>query len=121
LEFLPQQLIPNAPTDDVESQYLTLTKSERAVEVERLTQKLRFLETIDKNEDIKANQYIGEVLVALDMKVKLKEAEKATLKTRQTLTKSSSSRESVSQASTTLWGSLFGNDSTSKRARTDDA
>jgi hypothetical protein len=120
LEYLPQQLIPNAPTDDVESQYFTLSKSERAVEVERLIQKLKFLETIEKNEDIKGNQYIGEVLVALDMKVKTKEAEKAILKTRQTLPKSSSSKSSDDQSSSSLWGSIFGSTSSSKRARTND-
>jgi len=120
LEHLPQQLIPNAPTDEVESKYLTLTKSERAVEVEKLTQKLKFLETLDKNDDIRANQYIKDVLIALDMKVKLKEAEKATLKTRQTLTKSSSTKDSEDRPSSTIWGSLFGSSSSSKRARTND-
>jgi hypothetical protein len=65
-----------------------------------------------------ANQYVGEVLVALDMKVKTKEAEKAILKTRQTLPKSSSSKSSDQPSS--LWGSLFGSTASSKRARTDD-
>ena len=51
LEQLPRELIPNAPTDEVEANFLTLTKSERAVEYEKLSQKLRFLETIERNED----------------------------------------------------------------------
>ena len=122
LEHLPQQLIPNAPTDDVERHFLTLTKSERAVEVERMTQKLRFLETMEKNEDIKANQYVGEVLIALDMKVKSKETEKAVLKTRQTLGPSPPSREDRPRDTRpqSIWNSIFSPDSNAKRARTDD-
>ena len=122
LEHLPQQLIPNAPTDEVERGFLTLTKSERAVEVERLTQKLRFLETMEKNEDIRANQYVGEVLIALDMKVKSKEAEKAVLKTRQTLGPSPPSREDRPRDTRpqSLWNSIFSPESNAKRARTDD-
>jgi len=120
LEHLPQQLIPNEPTDDVERGYLNLSKSERASEIERLTQKLRFLETMVKNEDIMANQYVGEVLVALDMKVKTKEAEKAILKTRQTLPKSSSNKSSDDQTSS-IWGSLFGAGGGQKRPRTNDS
>ena len=73
-----------------------------------------------KNEDIMANQYVGEVLVALDMKVKTKEAEKAILKTRQTLVKSSSTKSSEDQPSSSLWGSIFGAGGGHKRPRNDD-
>jgi hypothetical protein len=120
LEHLPQTLIPNDPTDDVERGHFNLSKSERASEIERLTQKLRFLETMVKTEDIMANQYVGEVLVALDMKVKTKEAEKAILKTRQTLPKSSSNKDSGPPPSSTIWGSLFGAGGGQKRPRNDD-
>jgi len=46
---------------------------------------MKFLETIDINEDIKGNQFIGDVLIAMDEKVKMREAEKAAMKTRQQL------------------------------------
>jgi len=124
LEELPRELIPNAPTDDVEAHFLTLTKSERTVEYEKLLQKLRFLETIERNEDIKANQFVGDVLVAMDMKVKEKEAKKATLKTRQTLGQfkpapaEASGGGQASEPSNTMWSSLFFSNS-NKRSRDD--
>ena len=90
--------------------------------MERLTQKLRFMKTIERNEDIRASQYVGEVLIALDMKVKSREAEKAVLKTRQTLGPSPPSREDRPRDTRpqSIWNSIFSPDSNAKRARTDD-
>jgi hypothetical protein len=122
LDKLPHELIPNVATDEVEAHFLTLTKAERMVEYEKLSQKLRFLETIQRNEDIKANQFIGDVLVAMDMKVKEKEAKKATLKTRQTLGQFKSAPAEASgggqRSEPSIWN-LFSSSSSNKRSRDD--
>jgi len=89
VEKLQRELIPNEPADDVEEMYATLNKKERAVERQKLVQKLEFLNTLDANEDIRANQYVEDVRFAMNAKVKAKEAEEANMLSRKRLGKSS--------------------------------
>jgi len=116
-EQLARDPLPNQPMDEVEEYFLTLNKVERAKEYEKLKQKLKFLETIDINEDIKGNQFVGDVLIAMDEKVKVREAEKAAIKTRQQLgrfkpkaTETTEPAETVKPSGgNTLWN-FFGSD-----------
>ena len=85
LAKLPTHLIPNNPTDEVEANYLNSSKSQRMEEYHRLTQKLKYLETIDMNDDIKANLFIFDVQIAMDAKMKAREANDATHRKRQRL------------------------------------
>ena len=89
VEKLHRELIPNEPADEVEEMYATLNKKERAVERQKLVQKLEFLNTLDTNEDIRANQYVEDVRFAMNAKVKAKEAEEANMLSRKRLGKSS--------------------------------
>jgi hypothetical protein len=72
-------------TDEVEANYLNSSKSDRAEEYQKLTQKLKFLETIEMNDDIKANLFIFDVQIAMDAKNKAIEAEEANKRKRQRL------------------------------------
>jgi hypothetical protein len=50
---------------------------------------LEFLNTLDANEDIRANQFVEDVRFAMDAKVKAKEAEDANMRSRKRLGKPS--------------------------------
>jgi len=78
-------LIQMSETDEVEANYLNSSKSDRAEEYQKLTQKLKFLETIEMNDDIKANLFIFDVQIAMDAKNKAIEAEEANKRKRQRL------------------------------------
>ena len=85
---LPIHSIQMNPTDEVEANYLNTKswlRSYRAEEYQKLTQKLKFLETIEMNDDIKANQFIFDVQIAMDAKNKAIEAEEANKRKRQRL------------------------------------
>jgi len=113
---LSRELIPNEPMDDIEELYLTLDKAGRVAEFERLAQKIRFLETMDLNDDIRANQFIGSVLLEMDAKAKAKEADEASRKSRKNLGKSTKSTDQATtgtesiepQPVASVWGSFFG-------------
>jgi len=85
LNQLPTVLIPNNPSDHLEASYLKMSKAERMDEYQNIAQKLKFLETIDMNEDILANQFIADVQVAMDAKAKAQEADEAQKRKRQRL------------------------------------
>jgi len=85
VEKLPRDIIPNAPMDEIEAIYETLSKSEREAEYQKLSDKMRFLETLDQNEDIRGNLFIREVVLEVDAKIKQRTAEKAGQKARQAL------------------------------------
>jgi len=82
---LPRDLIPNAPMDQIEAAYETLTKAERDAEYQTLMSKMRFLETLDQNDDIRGNLFIREVMLEVDAKIKQQTAERAGQKARQAL------------------------------------
>jgi hypothetical protein len=77
LARLPRQLIPNEPTDEIEEYFLTLARVDRDREREKLIQKMQFLDTMAANDDIMANLFVDDVVVAMDGKMKAKEAELA--------------------------------------------
>jgi hypothetical protein len=98
-----------------------------------LIQKLEFLETIDTNEDVKANRFINDVRFAMDVKVKAQEMEEAKKKSFQRLGKLSE-KVSIEQTesdetgdkvtvTTSLWNAFFtagggsSSDSRSSRSR----
>ena len=60
-DHLARDLLPNQPIDEVEESFLTLNKVDRVIEYEKLKQKMKFLDTMDINEDIKGNQFVGDV------------------------------------------------------------
>jgi len=113
---LSRELIPNEPMDDIEELYLKLDKAGRVAEFERLAQKMRFLETMDLNDDIRANQFIGSVILEMDARAKAKEAEEASRKSRKNLGKTTKSTDEATtstesmepQPVASVWGSFFG-------------
>jgi len=68
-----------------EAAYETLSKAERDAEYQRLLDKMRFLETLDQNDDIRENLFICEVMLEVDAKLKQHTAERAGQKARQAL------------------------------------
>ena len=114
LSRLPRQLIPNEPTDEIEEYFLTLARVDRDREREKLIQKMQFLDTMAANDDIMANLFVDDVVVAMDAKLKAKEAELALQKTRKQLKKkeplppNEAEPAPKPQATTSMWGSLFG-------------
>jgi hypothetical protein len=120
LEKLQRELIPNEPTDEIETRYLTMSKSDRQSERQRLIQKLEFLNRMDANDDIRGNRFIDDVIMAMDAKAKAKEAEEANMRSRQRLGKSSVSTglmepktkapepEPKDPLPTSMWNSFFG-------------